>query len=308
MNNLLLKMADNSFGKQSKLNAVPWKYCTVSYKNRNLLVKFEISETSYQLFVTDLVHLYSEQLLKTDLHSRTQKLNPKIEVPTNRLLQEIESILSEASSWNTGKMHYLVEVREVAEAPVLKVESYLAGVPFLWEFYLQSEHGEQFNKQVVSPLLYMVAELQRQQRELIARLKSKDAEIDNYKASGATVSRKQMETLPFNEENFRNDMNIMKDVAENLKMAVPNVFSKDAQKLYEYVVLASYEAQTLKSLTAETEQCRDKITKNETPKEITTLHSHSSCSQKDVELQRRKELQRKLEIDHEKKKKRKIKL
>ncbi|XP_076354737.1 non-homologous end-joining factor 1-like isoform X2 [Tachypleus tridentatus] len=305
-------MADSAFGKQSKLNSVPWKYCSVSYKNRNLLVKFEIFETSYKLLVTDLVHIYSEQLLKTDLLSRTQKLNPKIEVPTSRLLQEIESILSEASSWNAGKMHYLVEVREAVEAPVLKVESHFAGVPFLWEFYLQPEHAEQFNKHVVFPLMYMIAELQRQQRELIARLKSKDAEIDNYKASGATVSRRQMETLPFNEETFRNDMNNMKDVAENLKMAVSNVFSKDAQKLYKYVVLASDEAKTLKSLTdtEQTEQCNDKITKTKTLEEIAILHNLSSCCQKDVELQRRKELQRKLELDHEKNKnkKRKIKL
>nr|XP_056708026.1 indian hedgehog protein-like [Euleptes europaea] len=84
----------------------------------------------------------------------------------------------------------------------LHVKSELSGLPFYWDFYCSAAPVEMVSRHLVRPLMAMSLALQSQVQELASLLLQKDAEIEDYRESGAALSRERLKTVPFKEESF----------------------------------------------------------------------------------------------------------
>ncbi|XP_068051679.1 non-homologous end-joining factor 1 isoform X2 [Anomalospiza imberbis] len=89
-------------------------------------------------------------------------------------------------------------------------------------------------RHLVRPLIQMNLALQCQVQELISLLLQKDAEIEDYRDSGATLSRDRLRTEPFREETFQQNF-----VAETLPRICSagegQAFASALQQLYTAV-------------------------------------------------------------------------
>ncbi|TNM93689.1 hypothetical protein fugu_001865 [Takifugu bimaculatus] len=123
----------------------------------------------------------------------------------------------------------------------VKLKSELAGLPFYWEFHCSLSPVTlcfcfQACAQLVRPLLAMNHLLQRQVMDLEDLLVRKDAEIQDYKENGASLSRERLQTSVFEEQTFRNDfMAKTLPLLSSDQQLVLN-FHADLQNLYAAVV------------------------------------------------------------------------
>ncbi|XP_072788208.1 non-homologous end-joining factor 1 isoform X3 [Taeniopygia guttata] len=116
----------------------------------------------------------------------------------------------------------------------LHVKSELSGLPFYWDFHCCPAPLEMVFRHLVRPLIQMSLALQCQVQELISLLLQKDAEIEDYRESGATLSRDRLRTEPFQEETFQQNF-----VAETLPRICSagegQAFASALQQLYTAV-------------------------------------------------------------------------
>nr|KAG5692370.1 hypothetical protein BaRGS_007983 [Batillaria attramentaria] len=119
---------------------------------------------------------------------------------------------------------------------ILKISTVLAGMPFVWQFITQPAHTEMARDHLTVPLLAMVSELFRRQRELITLLNAKDKEIDDYKSQGVRTSRKHIETPRFDSIAFKNSMVTSKGFEEQVRSLQTATFDSEGQELYRQIV------------------------------------------------------------------------
>ncbi|VDI10721.1 non-homologous end-joining factor 1 [Mytilus galloprovincialis] len=119
---------------------------------------------------------------------------------------------------------------------VLKINSQLAGLPFCWNFVGNSADKEMASENLIVPLMAMVGELTRRQRELIKILQNKDKEIEDYKSQGGKTTRKHIETQEFVETAFENTMLMSKGFEEEVKSFGSSAFDDSGQDLYRQIM------------------------------------------------------------------------
>ncbi|RZF46698.1 hypothetical protein LSTR_LSTR002561 [Laodelphax striatellus] len=151
----------------------------------------------FQIFITDLLSLWTEDLSEEELLQRCKDMNPLHEASSEILIQRINELVELNSS--EVKTTLTENKNEQLE---LGVSSYLKGVIFKIKFLLSLGSPEMFFKQMTSPLIRMVEELQERQNKLFDLLNKKDIEIDEYKMGGMKITRKNIETTPFCKEEF----------------------------------------------------------------------------------------------------------
>ncbi|NXU16269.1 NHEJ1 factor, partial [Pardalotus punctatus] len=89
-------------------------------------------------------------------------------------------------------------------------------------------------RHLVRPLIQMNLALQRQVQDLTSLLLQKDAEIEDYRDSGATLSRDRLRTEPFQEEMFQE--NFMAEILPQICGAGEGqAFASALQQLYTAV-------------------------------------------------------------------------
>ncbi|XP_075286200.1 non-homologous end-joining factor 1 isoform X2 [Opisthocomus hoazin] len=122
----------------------------------------------------------------------------------------------------------------VAGSLSLRVKSELSGLPFYWDFHCCPAPVETVSRHLVRPLIQMSLALQYQVQKLSSLLLQKDAEIEDYRESGATLSRDRLRTEPFQEETFQQNF-----MAESLPQicgaAEGQAFASALQQLYTAV-------------------------------------------------------------------------
>ncbi|CAH1241379.1 NHEJ1 [Branchiostoma lanceolatum] len=91
--------------------------------------------------------------------------------------------------------------------------------------------------QLLEPLMTMVGELGRRELRLGQLLKAKDREIEDYKMGGATVSRKNLLTEPFDPTSFHKQQLISKEFDEQVGQGWQEAFTRETQDLYKEVML-----------------------------------------------------------------------
>lgn len=217
------------------LSACPWKPLPASLTTFDantvscFLVKSKFHNDSYEFLITDMVHFWYEKLGGSALKRRVSELNPSIEAPISKILDQIRQSLE-----SPGKETKLA-VRTSDEEAVLEMESHLAGVPFLYSFKASTAPHAMARDHLTVPLMAMVGELYRQQQELFKLLAGKDRQIEDYKSQGAKVSRKYLETAPFDDVAFRNSMVTSKGFEEEVKTFGEKAFTSCGQELYREI-------------------------------------------------------------------------
>ncbi|WAR05565.1 NHEJ1-like protein [Mya arenaria] len=218
------------------LNAVPWQPLKVD--GTVYLIKYKFSTDAYEILVTDFTHFWYEELSQNALKKRVKKLNPGIEAPLTRILDQIKSCLdkTQEDAKTSLKLSYKPDSESGECSVAMAIESTLAGMPFTWSFLCRPAETRMGSEHLVVPLLAMVCELSRRQQELTKVVQSKDREIEDLKAQGAKPSRKHIETPKFVETAFEMNMMTSKDFENHMKSCETDAFDVRGQDLYRQVV------------------------------------------------------------------------
>ncbi|KAG7188058.1 hypothetical protein KM043_013223 [Ampulex compressa] len=140
----------------------------------------------------DLVEIWIEVLPEKEILSRCQKLNPLLNVEVLDCQSLIANVLSNISEYVIEATVNEIRLRIKVEGGMMKfVLHFTKGTPF------------QFWSNVTKPLCISSMEYNRQHKILLDLIRKKDEEIAEYKAEGAELIRKNIETAPFNNDQLQ---------------------------------------------------------------------------------------------------------
>ncbi|KAF3857038.1 hypothetical protein F7725_008897 [Dissostichus mawsoni] len=137
----------------------PW--LPVSINGVQLLSKSCFGETEYHILLTDMKCVWEERMESADIEKRAQELNRRLRAPVKAFFSHLSEVVRPALTGSGGGTNISV------------------------------------CSQLVRPLLAMSFLLQRQVEQLGGLLGRKDAEIQDYRENGATLSRHQSDSLQF---------------------------------------------------------------------------------------------------------------
>ncbi|CAC5404295.1 NHEJ1 [Mytilus coruscus] len=212
------------------LTSIPWQPLNID--GDVYLIKCKFTQNTYELLLTNLKSFWHEELSENALKKRVQKLNPSIEASVSRILDQIKNCLESQERGTSITIGFKDEEEENSKM-VLKINSQLAGLPFCWNFLGKAADKEMASENLIVPLMAMVGELTRRQRELIKILQSKDKEIDDYKSQGGKTTRKHIETQEFVETAFENTMLMSKGFEEEVKSFLVLIIAFDELQGFE---------------------------------------------------------------------------
>ncbi|XP_077997058.1 non-homologous end-joining factor 1-like [Glandiceps talaboti] len=212
------------------LSATVWQ--TFVIKKARYLIKCHFSEESYEILIYDMNSMWHENCTSKRFKKRTKELNPSVEAPVTRLLDHLQSNLT------CQQKDVKYDIDNEDDTMTITIQSNLAaGVPFTWKCHCYLATNDMMGIHLTTPLLTMIGELERRQEELESLLRKKDNEIEDYKLGGAKVSRKHLETVPFDRKGFLNEMNLSKGFESQVKTQGSSAFNQKGQDLYLNVMM-----------------------------------------------------------------------
>ncbi|XP_072730467.1 non-homologous end-joining factor 1 [Ciconia boyciana] len=255
---------------ESSLLTQPW--ASVCFGESTFLAKTCFRDTGYILLISDLSSVWYESADAEAVGQRTKELNKRLTVQVSSFLHRLCNLMrllleGEPDTATSFSCHH------AAGGLSLHVKSEISGLPIYWAFHCCPAPVEMVSRHLVRPLIRMSLVLQYQVQELSSLLLQKDAEIEDYRESGATLSRDRLRTEPFQEETFQQNF-----MAESLSRICGagegQVFASALQQLY-----AAVTQQEAKQ--ARKRQCSEDI-EGPAPAAETTGHTHPpSPSQED---------------------------
>ncbi|XP_022063871.2 non-homologous end-joining factor 1 [Acanthochromis polyacanthus] len=215
----------------------PW--LPVSISGCQLLAKSWFGETAYRVLLTDMQGMWEERMDTADIQSRAQELNRRLRAPVKAFFSHLCEVVQPYLSGAAGRANREAQIsldRRDDGSVSLRLKSELEGLPFYWEFHCTPAPVALVCVQLVRPLLVMSRLLQRQVDQLGGLLVRKDAEIQDYRENGATLSRERLQTDAFVESMYREDF-----MAKTLPLLSSEHqdalgFDADLQQLYAAVV------------------------------------------------------------------------
>lgn len=177
----------------------PW--LPVSINGVQLLSKSCFGETEYHILLTDMKCVWEERMESADIEKRAQVLNRRLRAPVKAFFSHLSEVVRPALTGSGGGTN--ISVTQENGNINMKLKSELAGLPFYWEFHCTPAPVTVVCSQLVRPLLAMSFLLQRQVEQLGGLLGRKDAEIQDYRENGATLSRERLQTEVFEERTYR---------------------------------------------------------------------------------------------------------
>jgi non-homologous end-joining factor 1 len=142
-------------------------------------------EAGYRLLLWDAGAMWAESMDRGEVMDRMAALNCNLEAPSSLVLSHLSSIL-------TSPPTTFSEATPTVGGRTLLVSGSMSGLPFEWQFQFTRAPESLVEGELVGPLLAVLAELCRQRQALTGLLRRKDEEIQDYRASGATLSRREL--------------------------------------------------------------------------------------------------------------------
>ncbi|XP_033625006.1 non-homologous end-joining factor 1-like [Asterias rubens] len=234
--------AELEWRRQWKPDLATQVWQQIQIKKQGMLVKFIFRDDCYEILLYDMITMWSEECSKDAFMKKAKRLNPNVEAPVATLIQHLKDDLSSQNLSSKSSSRYMYKIiysRPPDESKItLQLFSKLPGnVPFRWEFDGREASSDMYAQHLATPLLIMVSELCRQQGELQNLLTKKDAEIEDYKADGAKVSRRSLLTVPFDAKAFRNEMTQSKFFERQIQSQGKCTFDGIGQELYKEVMM-----------------------------------------------------------------------
>ncbi|XP_077959380.1 non-homologous end-joining factor 1 isoform X2 [Gasterosteus aculeatus] len=215
----------------------PW--LPVSIGGCQLLAKSWFGETAYHVLLTDVSCVWEERMDSSAIQRRAKELNRRLQAEVeaffSHLCDVVRPCLTGSDGPPDGDAHISL-ARQPDGNMRIKLKSKLEELPFHWEFHCTPAPVPVVCGQLVRPLLAMSHLLQRQVEQLGGLLGRKDAEIQDYRENGATLSRERLQTHTYEEETYREEF---------MSKALPLLpseqsealgFNADLQRLYAAVV------------------------------------------------------------------------
>ncbi|XP_006890300.1 PREDICTED: non-homologous end-joining factor 1 [Elephantulus edwardii] len=182
------------------LRLQPWAWLQLA--ENSLLAKAYITTHGYTLLVSDLQQVWHEQVDTRVVSHRAKELNKRLTAPPEAFLRHLEDLLCPLLKDAAPPSEAAFSCEHVADALIVRVRSELSGLPFYWNFHCTLANPSLVSQHLIRPLMSMSLALHCQVRELATLLRMKDAEIQDYQESGATLSRDRLKTKPFEENSF----------------------------------------------------------------------------------------------------------
>ncbi|KAM9766337.1 non-homologous end-joining factor 1 isoform 2-T2 [Menidia menidia] len=213
---------------------LPLPWLPVTMGGRHLLAKSLFGGAAYRVLLTDLQGVWEESMEPAAIQKRAKELNPRLRASSEAFFSHLREVaqpcLGGGASGVGGASGEVGGVSGVGGAQVtldrrgggaisVRLRSELAGLNFYWEFHCSPAPGELVCSHLVRPLLVVGRLLQRGGGQLGALLRRKDAEIQDYKEGGATLSRERLQTEAFEEQTYRNEL---------LTKTLPGLLSEDS--------------------------------------------------------------------------------
>ncbi|NXG58804.1 NHEJ1 factor, partial [Hemiprocne comata] len=185
---------------ESSLLTQPW--ASVCFGESTFLAKASFRDTGYILLISDLSSVWYESADAEAVGQRSKELNKRLMVHVSSFLRHLYNLMcpllaGQQDAATSFSCHH------TAGSLSLHVKSELSGLPFYWDFHCCPAPLEMVSRHLVRPLIRMSLALQCQVQELTSLLLQKDAEIEDYRESGAALSRDRLRTEPFQEETFQ---------------------------------------------------------------------------------------------------------
>ncbi|XP_063068716.1 non-homologous end-joining factor 1 [Engraulis encrasicolus] len=229
----------------SEMALTDLSWAPVRLEGTELLAKAWFGDTQYRVLLSDLRCVWEEDMRADVIADRAQELNKRLRAPADAVFSHLRSValplLSGQSHDTTATAtataaHFTVHSHD--DRLTVRLKSELVGVPFHWEFRLRPAPVTVVCKQLVRPLLVMTRLLQRQVTDLSGLLGRKDAEIQDYKENGATLTRERLLTDAFDEDRYR--QNFLSQMLPQLGALQECVdFGPELQALYTAVSCSS---------------------------------------------------------------------
>lgn len=217
----------------------PW--LPVSIGGCQLQAKSWFGETAYHVLLTDVTCVWEEKMDAAAIQGRAQELNKRLRAPVaaffSHLCEVVEPYLSGGEPRGQANISLTRTDGGGGGGGIsIRLKSELAGLPFYWEFHCTPAPVTVVCAQLLRPLLVMSHLLQRQVQQLAGLLGRKDAEIQDYRENGATLSRERLQTDVFEEETHREDFmsKVLPPLCSEQQAALG--FTSDLQHLYAAVV------------------------------------------------------------------------
>ncbi|XP_034534001.1 non-homologous end-joining factor 1 [Notolabrus celidotus] len=212
----------------------PW--LPVSISGRNLHAKSWFGDSAYHILLTDMHCVWEERMGSAAIEKRAQELNRRLRAPVKAFFSHLCEVIQPTLTGSDGRPdgEAVISLTQQEDGNIsMRLKSELAGLPFYWEFHCVPAPVTDVCVQLVRPLLAMSHLLQRQVDQLGALLVRKDAEIQDYRENGATLSRERLQTNLFEEQTHREDF-----IAKTLPLLKHDTlsFDTDLQQLYATIV------------------------------------------------------------------------
>ncbi|CAN9498177.1 unnamed protein product [Ophioblennius macclurei] len=215
----------------------PW--LPVSISGCQLLAKSWFGDTTYHILLSDLHSVWEERMDAEAIQSRAKDLNKRLQAPVKAFFSYLHEVVQPLLSGDNGEAESQAQISLTKQEDGnirIGLKSKLEGLPFYWEFQCTPAPVTLACVQLVRPLLAMSRLLQQQVDQLGGLLLRKDAEIQDYKENGATLTRERLQTDVFEEHTYRQDF--MAKALPLLCAERPDVlgFDADLQQLYGKIV------------------------------------------------------------------------
>ncbi|XP_063144974.1 non-homologous end-joining factor 1 [Candoia aspera] len=220
---------ETSEDPQIKLLLQPWASVCFS-ESITLMAKAWFSDTSYILLLCDLDNMWYESANTEVIRQRSKELNKRLTAPAASFLNRLRNLVCPLLE---GKENSSVSFscQLSSSTLMLGVKSELSGLPFYWDFHCVAAPLEMMSRHLLRPLMAMSLALRFQVQELASLLLQKDAEIEDYQESGATLSRERLKTEPFKEESFLHTFET-KTLPQACCLGDGHLFTSNLKQLY----------------------------------------------------------------------------
>ncbi|XP_071418353.1 non-homologous end-joining factor 1 isoform X2 [Pithys albifrons albifrons] len=209
----------------------PW--ASVHFGESSFLLKVCFRDTGYILLISDLSCVWYESADTKAVGQRSKDLNKRLTVHVSSFLNHLCNLMCSLLAGQSDAATTFSYNRS-ASGLSLHVKSELSGLPFYWAFHCCPAPLEMVSRHLVRPLIRMNLVLQYQVQELISLLLQKDAEVEDYRESGATLSRDRLRTEPFQEETFQQNF-MVKSLPQICRAGDGQAFASALQQLYTAV-------------------------------------------------------------------------
>ncbi|XP_076632654.1 non-homologous end-joining factor 1 isoform X1 [Colletes latitarsis] len=185
-------MAENTIFDRYKQGII-WN--DVKIGNDLYMISITRRNDTTKVFLTNLIEIWMETLTNEIILTRCRELNPLLNVDAFNYEEVVANILSNILEYIVEASVEQIKLRAQIEEGSMKFALYLSkGTPYdFWEI-------------ITKPLCVSSMEIIRQHKILLDLVKRKDEEIAEYKAEGAELIRKNIETETFKEEDLKTNI------------------------------------------------------------------------------------------------------